>query len=287
MLSVFGDESHDERNERVFAVAGLFGSEEEWERTKNLWLQRTGGRVFHAAQCEADRGNPEGNSRRENLRLFRDLTRIICDSRLLGFGSAVDVAGFRAVFPGTDPQVPYYMCFRDVVMYFADRAYHSLERQKVKFTFDRRSEVEFNAGVLYRFMVDLPEWKHSTFIFGEISFASRELPEIQIADLVVRETMKDLDNRIGPVHRNTRGSMRALIDSRRFQANYLTREHFEEFLRHNESEMAAWCENYGAWLAERNIIDSISSRQRYSIEVDIPAFRSRREERHSTDNVGP
>jgi hypothetical protein len=31
MYSVFGDESHDETKSRVFAVAAIFGSEDDWE----------------------------------------------------------------------------------------------------------------------------------------------------------------------------------------------------------------------------------------------------------------
>jgi hypothetical protein len=56
MRSVFGDESQDETKQRVFSVAGVFGSSEEWDILADRWLRATGGRIFHAADCESDLG---------------------------------------------------------------------------------------------------------------------------------------------------------------------------------------------------------------------------------------
>src|ERR1035437_1693861 len=42
MYSVFGDESHDEKRQRVFAVAGLFGSHEDWAQIEARWLAACG-----------------------------------------------------------------------------------------------------------------------------------------------------------------------------------------------------------------------------------------------------
>ncbi len=43
MLSVYADESSDERKERVFAVAGLIGNDELWESLEVKWNARTSG----------------------------------------------------------------------------------------------------------------------------------------------------------------------------------------------------------------------------------------------------
>lgn len=281
LLSVFADESHDERSARVFAVAGLFGSEEEWKRTKDVWVARTEGTIFHAADCESGHGAFAQNSQTENLRLYRDLSRIISDSRLMGFGCAMDVAGYNRVFPETERNIPYYRCFVEVVMYFAQLGYQSIEQTKVKFTFDHRIGVEYNAAALYQFVSDLPEWNYGALLFDEISFASSARPEIQMADLIARETMKHLDNQIGPVPRPTRLSMRALFDSGRFHVRLLMGEDFESFRSNHEAGMAQWVEEYGAWLSRNNIVDSFTSRQRYSMQVDIPKFISRRKSRTS------
>src|SRR2546425_12783756 len=51
-LKVFGDESADETRSRVFAVAGVIGSEAEWQLAMRDWLRRTRGMSFHANECE-------------------------------------------------------------------------------------------------------------------------------------------------------------------------------------------------------------------------------------------
>ena len=56
MLTVFGDESHDARTERVFSLAGLIGYQADWDALEAKWLGLMQGRVFHAADCESDRG---------------------------------------------------------------------------------------------------------------------------------------------------------------------------------------------------------------------------------------
>src|SRR5438876_11140851 len=86
LLSVYGDESSDERQQRVFAVAGLIGSEEMWERLEAQWLERTHGIPFHANNCDSDRGDYENTPHKENKALYRDLTTLLSDSGLGGWG---------------------------------------------------------------------------------------------------------------------------------------------------------------------------------------------------------
>ena len=59
VLSVFGDESSDEMKERVFAISGLMGTEEEWRTAEAAWVAKTGDEVFHAADWEHKRRNEE------------------------------------------------------------------------------------------------------------------------------------------------------------------------------------------------------------------------------------
>jgi hypothetical protein len=99
MYSVCGDESHDQKKERVLAIGGLFGSQEEWDSAESVWLARTGGAIFHAADCESDQGDFAGVPHDKNLRLYKDLTQIIVESRLCGRGVAIDLAGHREYFP--------------------------------------------------------------------------------------------------------------------------------------------------------------------------------------------
>ena len=52
MLVAFGDESADEKTERVFTVAALLGRQSEWNSLEVKWRDRLDGRIFHAADCE-------------------------------------------------------------------------------------------------------------------------------------------------------------------------------------------------------------------------------------------
>lgn len=39
-LKFYGDESADETNSRVFSVAGVIGTDDEWAEAMRLWLRR-------------------------------------------------------------------------------------------------------------------------------------------------------------------------------------------------------------------------------------------------------
>lgn len=271
LYSVFGDESHDETNERVFAVAGLFGSQEEWEGLEAAWLERTGGKVFHAANCEADYGDFAGIDHRENLRLYADLTRILANSRLMGFGVAHDLVAYRHFFPEAIADMPYYKCFRDVVERFAETARLCIPPAKVRYTFDQRLESQYNAAALYNYMVNQPEWEHRSHLFEEVGFATRKLVGIQAADLYAREVMKHLDNIVGPVKRPTRQSMQTLRRTNRFGCDFLVEEYWRDFREKYEALLTATAisrDEYHAWLVRQRLTDNFSVRLRYLIEFE-------------------
>jgi hypothetical protein len=268
VYAVFGDESHDETRARVFAVAGIFGSRKDWKRLRAKWSVRTGGRVFHAADCDTDRGEFADTSHSENKRLYRDLANLLAESKLLGFGTAMDLGGHRIFFPDTPNYVPYYICFRDVIIQCINWTMMSVPQGIVKFTFDSRRESNYNAGVLYDYLVNCPEWKDQEF--DEIAFASKKNTGIQVADLYAREVMKHLDNMIGPVKRPMRRSMTALRKTSRFGCNLLMTEYFENFRQKyvDLSERIGMTRKaYLEWLNKHKLEDCISSRHRYLISL--------------------
>jgi hypothetical protein len=218
VYAVFGDESHDETKARVFAVAGVFGSDDQWKQLKTKWLGRTGGRIFHASDCETNQGDFASTSNSDNKLLYKDLTVLLAESGLLGYGVAIDLAGHHQFFPDVPADIPYFICFRDVICQCTEWARMSVPHDSLKFTFDIRQESNYNAGALYDYMVKAPEWKGQEF--DEIGFASRGIAEIQVADLYAREVMKHLDNMVGPIQRPTRLSMQALTSTHRFGANH-------------------------------------------------------------------
>ena len=100
-------------------------------------------------------------------------------------------------------------------------------QDRIAFTFDHNLEIEHNAGELYQRLMmhpDPDEHEYKKSLEDKISFASKKEISIQAADLVARETMKILDNRIGPKDRHTRISARILEEQKRIRFKILDRQ---------------------------------------------------------------
>jgi hypothetical protein len=259
---VYGDESADEKKQRVFAVAGVIGTDAMWESLEARWSERTHGIPFHANNCDSDYGDYAKTPHGENKALYRDLTILLADSGLGGWGFVMDLAALRQVFPDA-PDIAYYRCFIEVLDAMRKCAINN--RETVKFTFDSRLESEHNAGMLYGMFREAPEWKH--YMFPEISFVcSREQPRVQAADLFARETMKTFDNRFGPERRPVRKSWLALRETERFHIHAVSLAWFEDLKRKMtalQELMGMSRENYVAWLNQFSLIHNTTNMFRY------------------------
>lgn len=276
MLQVFGDESHDPKSERVFAIAALFGTEQRWAEFKGPWEERLQGRVFHATDCETDHGDFADSDHFENLKLYADLTKILASSHLMGFGSAMDLAGYLEFFPDRPADIPYYRCFRDVVFQCGKWAKWAIPSDEAQFYFDQRVESDYNAGVLHGHIATLPDWDCAPFLRMTLKIASRSEVGIQAADLYAREVMKHLDNTVGPVKRPMRRSMETLRGTKRFGCDLHLRDYFEDFRKKFDSvaaKVGMSQDHYREWLTTTGQADSISSRHRYLIDLDSAEAR--------------
>jgi hypothetical protein len=261
----------------VFSVSGIFGSDDDWNAIVGKWTERLEERIFHATECDSDLGdfaprNPDDpedmdKTHKANKTLYKDLTILLTESKLLGYVLSMDLCAYREFFPkADDPNDPYYFCFYGVVENFALINSVCIPRDKVKFTFDQQTEIEHNASALYHSMLQLPEWNGFDLLADEIGYTSRRNPKIQAADLVAREGMKRLDNRIGPITRVPRRSMLALEGTKRFKFSELGREYFRtlvgktNLLRDLPGADAA---KYQQWLENSRITDNTSNRIRY------------------------
>jgi hypothetical protein len=265
VLSAFGDESHDEKRVRVFAVAGLLGDEQEWNDLEVAWLARTEGKIFHAAECETDAGDFAGIAHATNQKLYADLAKLIARSKLIGHTAVVSLQEYRTAFPSDLSDEPYYWCFLDAVRALGEVGYLSVPQDHVEFTFDHNVEREYNATLLYEWIVNRSRWNLKSFLAAKISFACRKTVGIQVADLVAREGMKNLDNQIGPTKRHTRGSMKALAATRRLHFEYFRHGDFERKKKEAADILVpvARVQDYRRWLAENGLADSVSNRIRY------------------------
>ncbi len=269
MSLVFGDESADETKQRTFAISGLIAKPDIWESFTRVWLKRTGGKIFHAADCESDHGDfvitPE-NTHADNHRLYADLVQILAHSGVCGYTAVFDVGAWLEVFSDVPRDVGYYKCLTEVIKHFSYAAeYH--DGTELEFTFDNRQESDYNAGLLYHYMVILPEWKErNVFLGAKINFDSREDVRIQAADIVAREGMKHLDN-LGK--RPMRRSMQALTElpGVPFKFGFFTREYcLDTRAKWADLEKATGMtrEAYASWLnANGLLVDNWSNRFRF------------------------
>jgi hypothetical protein len=259
MLFVYGDESMDETQQRVCAVAGLIGTEGQWDALEWKWTQRTNGVFFHGNDCDSDQGQYASRPHWENKTLYRDLTILLANSGLGGYGQAIDLAAKNKVFPESE-DLAYYTAFQRVIFAMKNFA-HNLG-DIVELTFDMRLQSEHNAGFLYGSLRENePDW--APYLAGKISFDfARNNPRIQVADLFAREAMKALDNVVGPVKRPIRQSWQALLETDRFVVDAFSTEWFEDMKRklpESEQNMGMNRDMYIEWLRQRKRQHNVSN----------------------------
>jgi hypothetical protein len=259
MLLVYGDESMDETRQRVCAVAGLIGTEEQWNALEWKWSWRTNGVPFHGNHCESDKGDYASRPHWENQALYRDLAMLLANSGLAGYGQAIDLIAKATVFPESE-DISYYTAFQRVI--FAMKNFASNSGNVAELTFDMRLESEHNAGFIYGSLRE-NEPDYASHLASKISFEfAKNNTRIQVADLFARETMKGLDNHIGPVKRPIRKSWQALYETDRFQVDAFSKEWFEDLKRKMpevEKTMGMNRDMYIGWLRERNRQHNVSN----------------------------
>jgi hypothetical protein len=267
MLTVFGDESADEKKERIFAVAGIMGTQEEWDKLAPRWLERTGGVPYHAADCESGYGDFKNLSPKERLRLHADLVRMLAPTKLVGFGVAMNIKAHKEVTGVDIDNIQYQNCFLKVVLYFAVKASIHIPPQKAKFIFDTNSETEASSIVLYDYMRNTDDFKFSENLFHEIAFAPHESHVgLQAADIVARETMKYFDNSFGRQRiRPERRSMTLLRSTKRYQFEYLDRREWENVKNSRKGLIKPG--SYQAWRNEKKLPDNLIAMNRFLLET--------------------
>jgi hypothetical protein len=259
MLFVYGDESMDETQERVCAVAGVIGTEAQWNALEWQWTQRTNGVSFHANDCDSDQGDYATRPHWENKALYRDLTILLANSGLAGYGQAIDLAAKDKVFPESE-DLSYYTAFQRVIFAMKNFAYHAGDVAEL--VFDTRMESAHNAGFIYESVRENePDW--APYLGSKITFEFAENnPRIQVADLFAREAMKGLDNVVGPVKRTTRKSWQALLETDRFVVDAFSIDWFEDMKRKlpgSEQKMGINRDMYIEWLRQRKRQHNVSN----------------------------
>ena len=263
MLSVFGDESTDEMQQRVFALGGIMATEFTWKELETAWVERTGGIPFHAVDCDSDLGNYKDNSHLQNKTLYKDLTILLSKSAVRGYARAYDLIASDKHFPDSPREMTYYTNFVHVLCKMGEWA-KSLN-STVDFTFDSRKESNGNAGFLYSIFANLPEW--DKIMLPKVSFVSSVIyTRVQAADLFIREAMKELDRELAPKKRERRKSLCTLEETNHFGVDIYSEEYFRDYRNkfdalENTAGMART--EYAAWLVKYGPADTPRNRIRF------------------------
>jgi hypothetical protein len=255
MLTVYADESTDEKEERVFAVGGVIAKQEEWDEFLVKWLEITEGTPFHSSDCETGHGSYEGWPLKRRRKLYADLVKLVVGKNpLLGIGGVVNLKEFWEAFPSVNRDSPYFLCFQDIVVNFALLTHLVVPIDQVDFVFDRSQRYQYNATILFEKFNKMPEW-YDRFRLNEIRFASKDTtPGLQVADLVARESFKHLDNQLSS-KRLPRLPMRALGTSQKFRFRFWIKEDFDAM--HRDMSHFGWDENEIAGFASRGLLRSL------------------------------
>jgi hypothetical protein len=257
-VKMYGDESADETKSRVFTISGIVGTDDEWADATRCWLRRTKGLPFHGTDLETqDVKHSDRQRHQDNLALYADLTQVLAKSHLSGWAFALDLQDYHAVFPeGTIPDWAYYKCLSDLIG-AATRTAKDFNNDpteaddiRLEFTFDSRIESNGTAGTLYSMMANHPDWRESGVFDTKITFeSSRREPRLEMADLLARESMKELDRVITDAPRDKRKSRKALEDTGKFHFVERRKDYWESLKRNVEKpEASELMHEWDRWL---------------------------------------
>jgi len=266
MLYAFGDESHDQKMNRFYAVSVIVGTQEEWDNLAISWNKRIKGIAFHASDCDSDLNKYQNNTHEENKQLYCDLTNMLAETKLVGYGTAIDIESFRSYFPERADDIPY-LCFHFVIGHFVRIASRLTPQEKISFTFDINTKTNPGTAALYQWLISLPEWQDQyAKCIDSVTFATDEdRVEIQAADLYSREIMKYYDEYCTG-KRDLRKSIQALFDTGRYKCDLMDRKFIENWK--NECDSAEVSNDlYNEWLLKNRLKDNAPNRYKFLINT--------------------
>jgi hypothetical protein len=287
MISIYGDESSDSNAQRVYAVAALQGPEDVWDELRTLWRERLEGKVFHSADCDSGYGNFRGMLPEVRGKLHIDLTSILANSGLIGWGLAIDLKGCTLAFPEVLADHTANSCFFRTMLFHVDKVHADHPSQPLRIVFDRNKKTEHNSRLLFEYLSEESEPGNTQWLPREPEFVSREEIGVQAADLWVRELMKFLDGTIfSGDNYKPRAQWEILLKTKRFGADLQFGAYFQSMkdqMPTLESKTGMNREKYISWLRQKKRQDNQSNRIEYMRDV---AANDRRAAENNVDRTG-
>ena len=194
--------------------------------------------------------------------LHRDLTKMVAESGLMGYGHVMDLAGCRAVVPEVlkdFPDMPYYDCFLKTVIKLSNLP--GISFREIKSSLCSTGARKHNITPV-SCISGLRLTSQTTL--GKVSFASRVEPGIQAADLWVRELMKRCDTHLFDDRAHARPQWNTLMCTKRFQFHFTLGRELSQALDATPFLAGLNHADYERWRAENKLIDNLSNRFRYA-----------------------
>lgn len=192
MLRAYFDESHEGKAEHIFAIGGILGTPEVLEEAERQWIDLIGEQPFHAADLESQREQYQGWSKEQSTALFRSVVDVLDRVPVQMYGVCVRPSLFYQAFPQGTPEDLYYLSFQICAGTMAGLAHARGETISLVFDLNPRTEHQ-SLAAFRRLKVHSQEFWPEALV--EAIFADdKRTPCLQMADLVVREMMKDALN---------------------------------------------------------------------------------------------
>lgn len=86
MITIYGDESAEGKEQKLFVLAILIAEKSVWEAVESEWKERINGISFHATDCETGKGIYRKMRPTERQQLSKDLASIIARHPIKGWG---------------------------------------------------------------------------------------------------------------------------------------------------------------------------------------------------------
>ena len=277
LMSIYGDESSDARQEKVWTVVGIAGTCDEWSLLEQAWEARTDGIEFHAcdeSEFSPHSKTPDPRKHQERLDLYRDLVTLVVESHVAGLCVSLDVQAYEDVFGTGIHDIGYYSSLTAIIDNAATMAKRFNEKGpesiEIEFVFDRRTGSEANVKEAYGAFQSQPQWRDSAF-FRPLSFTTSYDIRIQVADLLAREARKDMERVLGYEKRPQRKAFGALDACGKFiwiRRDRVFCKNLSDAMGRLAEETGFNWDAYQQWLSANHLSDDFGSRAKFLAFLD-------------------
>lgn len=201
VLDAYFDETghgHD-ANTRFLGIAGCLARAEAWKKVERKWkeaLDSEGLPYFHMREYSFSVGPFKDWSKDEDRRqrIYGALWKIILEAELIPLGGFVPLGSYKQELTGQDYHVfrdAYFLCYMQCLRFLAQYIEFDLVSRVATF-FDDKKGFKGEAFRIYDVLTHRFQGKIPRPIFCDM----RKVLPLQVADIIVYESKKELERRL-------------------------------------------------------------------------------------------